>query len=160
MNPLTNLLVEYVKSLPEMRKKYEEEGDSRHIQKECGMMIRPPSSWSIYEVVVPVVFAGRFKHVTVIYNSTESYKKVHEACCSSIDTHDDITAVTENLNFFSWHEMFYAMSTVQENSLNIQRLKSIITSSDCIFFLGAINAPPDVLSQVKGIYDGCLICLG
>lgn len=165
-HPIKNILEEYIKEWKELKNsKNNYETDSLTFQKKHGLQIKTPESWPIYSAMAESIDSGGFRNVVIIYSSTNSYHKAYDACNKLANygelTEGSYTSLEDcRILYFSWHELYYAMQTATQDSLNFKRLKSMITNADCVFFLDISTANVEVVNQVKGMCECCLIGLG
>jgi len=152
---LKSILEQYMVNWQEL-KTSNDELDPFTFQMNLGFQIKPPDSWPVYECMAEAIKLAPFRNVVVIYSSTQSYKFTHGACGEGFG----IQGSNINITYFSWHELYYAMQTTAVDTLNFNRLKSLLVGADCVFFLDMSRANAEVVNQVKGTCECCLIGLG
>ncbi len=133
--------------------------DPLTFNRKYGLYIDPPSTWPTIEAVVSTCFgASPEDSVLIIYPTTQSYKDVSKLF--SWYSENAQASHPSNVSFISWHEIFSAMSRVSEDARILKRIKERLVDANLVFFLGASEAISDVINQVRGYCDGCLIIIG
>jgi hypothetical protein len=148
----TLLLKQYVSDFKKIKSENEEIGNIE-FNRSYSLSVNPPKHWPIYDSLEDMLSYAQtlgFHNFVLVYSSTEVYNKLSK----SLDGHGF------NIDYFSWHEMYSAMSRVQEDVSYVRRFKEMLRNADLVVFVGASMALPVVIDQVLGSTSGCLILLG
>jgi len=126
-----------------------------NFHRQHGLSISPPRDWPILECIkdlVDEVSQTSENHITIIYPSTQAYKSL-----SSLEEH---TTAPNPLVFFAWQELYVAMDQAGKDTRELQRFKHILETSHLTIFFGAPIGIREVVDQVRGLCEGCLIIFG
>lgn len=156
-HPLADLLIRYYQEFDEFKEEHQDEAPLAFNQS-YGLYIDVPSAWPWLDAVRSVVslaYQEGDEKVVIIYSSTRSYDELSDAF------YDDPRVSTRNpIVYISWHEIYTAMHMASKDSRLFKALRDKISSANLCIFVGATNAPADVVDQIRGLVEGCLIILG
>ena len=151
-HPLTSLLESYCKDF-NVLKDQNQDLDNFRFQSRFGLSVTVPETWPLVDSVGKIVeYAGSMPYtgdIVIVYSSTKMYR-------SLLSTIKDGLPVV----YFSWHEFYVAMDRVNKDARDLQRFKKALEKSPLTVFCGApIQTMPEVVDQIRGFCEGCLIIL-
>lgn len=153
LHPLVSLLEFYYDNHgPAKEKNVDLDNLNFHLQ--FGLVIKAPETWPLIPAMSSVVqkaVSGN-KSVSIVYSSTNVYHTLYNEMKSS---GVDVNGVT----FFGWTELYVAMDRNRKDSRELQRFRNILQSSDLCIFYGAPTGVPEIVDQVRGFCEGCLIVI-
>lgn len=155
-HPLAAMLCHYCDTFT-ARKQSHEDLDNLNFHRQHGLSVSVPNDWPIVEctksVIRTLLLDGR-KKVIIIYPSTPVYQKISDSIAHMgfVDEPD--------LLYFAWQEIYVAMDRAGKDNREIQRFRQLLQEADLVLFFGAPLGIPEVVDQVRGFCEGCLIILG
>lgn len=148
-HPVKGILECYYRDYKSLRDK-NQELDNFNFHKQFGLVLGVPKTWPVMKSILETVELCLPSNVTFIYSSTLVYREINKEM-EQKNMNDEIT-------FFSWQELYVAMTLASTDVLHIQKFRNILQNSCLTVFLGAPGIP-DIVDQVRGFCDGCLIVL-
>lgn len=146
-HPIQNILTQYYMNFDAIKENHSDLNNLM-FHNNYGLSIKCPIDWPWIEssaLIATDAVESNNKMVLIIYDTTITYDSIKNLCPNN-----------NNIRYISWHEIFTSMSI---NESSRQEIKTKISSSDLIFFLGASTALSDVVNWVKSFCSSCLIIL-
>lgn len=144
-HPLYDLLLSYYKDYHTYRELNEDlENNQFHI--EHGLTIKVPSRWPLRGAIKHVVNSLGTEKLLVIYSTSNVYRDMQKA-------------IGDRAEYISWHEIFSAMRLTSSDATLMRRVRTKLSEASLTFFVDAPTSIMDVLDQVRGFSNGCLIVI-
>ena len=149
-HPLIELILTYVQEYEEKRVAHSDLSNL-DFHKNYGLYINAPVDWPNKEALHKVLthLLEHKKSAVVIYGNTEEYK-----IASKLLPDDGM------LNFISWHEIYFAINTVQADMRPVKHVKDMLSHADVVIFFGANRTTSDVIDHIRTYCDNCLLLMG
>ena len=113
-----------------------------------GLYLDGPVNWphlqSVKRIIEEWGYAGK---VMVVYNVTADYKRAYEF-------------LNDDAQYLAWHEMYYAINTVNQDSRPIKRIRENVSNAELTVCIGVSHAPSEVIEHIRTYSDNCLILFG
>lgn len=149
-HPLVKLILRYFDEF-EDRKDKNADISPLNFNRRYGMFLDVPEDWPWVDAISDVVKLAWEKSkakckTTIIYPSTDIY--------------NTMSSILPNIHFISWHEIFVAMTRTNSDARHLRNIKERLVESGLVIFIGAsASVPREVIDQVQGLTEGCLLIL-
>lgn len=144
-HPLTLMLQLYCSQYASLREDHLDMNNNLAFQRQYGLEMRVPD-WPVLECVKYLVMTRKdFSKIIVIFSSTQAYGDIY-------------AALERRVEYISWQEIFAGMQIANMDIRDFQKVRGLLESSDLTLFM---DPPPlrDVVDQVRGCTNGCLVML-
>lgn len=147
-HPLPYMLCSYYDEYPILREQ-NQDLDNLNFHKQFGLCLGVPANWPLVSSIFNLVESIKEDKAStvVIYPSTSAYNLMYDAFKST----------SKEITFFSWQELYVAMARAGKDSRELQRFRYILQGTNLAIFFGAPSGVPEVVDQVRGFCEGCLI---
>ena len=142
-HPLTQLVELYCDEYPALREKYLDL-PSLQFHRDFGLLVKAPETWPVYKAIEVAV--NKFTNTIIIYSAASSYRDLYEK-------------FGDDVKYFSWHEVYTGMMIARSDVRSVHRIKGLLAEARLTIFLDPPNALPEVIDQVRGFSNGCLMVL-
>lgn len=155
-HPLLQMLYSYYGEYPALREQ-NQDLDNLNFHRQYGLCLGVPVSWPLIPSIANLLESLKPKQesprpsAVIIYPSTAVYNSMYAALKTSSE--DDPAGII----FFSWHELCVAIYRAGKDSRELQKFRHILQGANLTIFLGAPYGVPEVVDQVQGFCEGCLI---
>jgi len=151
-HPLLDMMLLYFDHFRET-KESNEELDNLNFHRQFGLTLSVPDHWPLLDSIQNIIrhsVDSELRRVggdgtVVIYPSSRIYRDLY-------DNEQDIT-------YFSWQEFYVAMDRAGKDARELKRFRHLLENANLIIFCGAPIGIPEIVDQVRGFCEGCLIVL-
>lgn len=147
MHPIVQLLNFYYEKYSDVRTSNADLSNIDFHQR-YGLYLNGPMDWPYVEAIQSLIDGTNY--VTIVYSSTDMYRKIYKGITS--DEEDN-----KRIGYVSFSDMFYA---IHRDSDLLSSIKQRLRNSDLVICAGSTGVPDEVITQIKAFSDGCLIMLG
>lgn len=148
-HPLIELLAHYCETY-RINRSDNADLSNLDFHKRFGLYLNGPMDWPYVEAIKYLVDnkLASSAHATIIYSSTDFYRKIYKG----IGRDDD-----QRISYLSFSDIFFAIHREQDLLVSI---KNRLKNSSLVICAGTSMAADEVITQIHGFCDGCLVVLG
>lgn len=154
IHPLIQLVRYYCENFPLVKREHEEL-DNLSFHRQYGLSIGIPSDWPYVETINETLQAfetlstASSRKYVIIYSSSSMYSQISSALA--------VPPKMADISYHAWQEIYVAMDRASKDTREIKRFSLLLSAADVVFFCGAPSSIPEVLDQVRGFCEGCLV---
>jgi hypothetical protein len=144
-HPLTDFLTFYYKCYAGFKQENPDLSNLDFHQK-YGLYINGPVDWPYVDGIKELVDVASKGNIVIIYSSTDMYHKIYKGIGED-----------NRASYLSFADIFYAIHRDQDA---LRGIKNRLSNSELVICAGTLTAADEVLTQIRGFCDGCLVMLG
>ncbi len=146
-HPLLDTMLLYFDHFRE-QKESNEDLDNLNFHRQFGLTLSVPDNWPLFESIQNIIrhsLDSGLHNIIVIYPSSTVY-------C-------DLYNEEQNITYFAWQEFYVAMDRAGKDVRELKRFRHLLENAHLTIFCGAPIGIPEIIDQVRGFCEGCLVVL-
>lgn len=121
--------------------------DNDRFHRKFGLSLGLPETWPILECINELYGTLRDHKVVVVFPTTSLYRELY-------------TLLGNDVTYYSWHEIYTSVHLSSHDVRTWHQIRATLQEATYVFFIKALSAAPEVVSQIAANVNGCLITIG